>query len=286
MKKIILTESQERRLRQYILEMRLRTYIFDWDDNILYMPTKIKMDRKIRGKWVPVDVSTEEFAHIRNNPEYRVRNNDRDLAFEDFQKSEPFYADIKKAINSHSFAPSFEKFKESLIHGNPFGINTARGHKPETLKNGVKLFIDLVLTDSEKSEMMSNLKRNLNRSEGLTDNQLIDKYLDDLGEYYPVSSEEFGERFGLPVKGDASNPEHAKQVAIEHFVRKVFSNIEKLIAGGYTKMSVGFSDDDIRNVKAVERFIEEQLSVMYPEITFVVYDTSERGNRKMVFEIE
>jgi len=286
MKKIILTESQEIRLRKAILEMKLRSYIFDWDDNILYMPTKIKMDRNVGGKWVPVDVSTEEFAHVRTNPEYRLRNDDRDVAFEDFQKSEPFYADIKKAINSRSFAPSFEKFKESLIHGNPFGINTARGHKPDTLKQGVKLFIDMVLTDDEKEQMISNLKNNLNRVDGLNNDQLIDKYLDDMGEYYPVSSQEFGKRFGLPVSGSASNPEHAKQVAIEHFVKKVFNNIDKLIDGGYTKMSVGFSDDDIRNVKAVERFIEEQLSIMYPEITFVVYDTSERGKRKMVFEIE
>jgi hypothetical protein len=108
-----------------------------------------------------------------------------------------------------------------------------------------------------------------------------------MGEYYPVSSEEFGERFGLETTGGAANPEHAKQVAIEHFVQKVLRNVQKLVESGkYTKMSVGFSDDDLRNVKAVEEFIEHQLNKMYPEIHFVVYDTSEKGKRKMVIEKE
>ena len=49
----------------------MRSYIFDWDDNILHMPTKIKMDKKEGSNWVPVDVSTEEFALVRTNPDYR-----------------------------------------------------------------------------------------------------------------------------------------------------------------------------------------------------------------------
>ena len=46
MGKIILTESQYNNLRDSLLEMTMRSYIFDWDDNILYMPTTIKMDKK------------------------------------------------------------------------------------------------------------------------------------------------------------------------------------------------------------------------------------------------
>lgn len=284
MKKIILTESQKRRLRNSLLEMKMRSYIFDWDDNILYMPTTIKMDKNVNGEWIPVDVSTEEFAHVRSNPQYRPRNNDFTQAFKDFKDSEPFFKDTEKAIHQGRFAPSANKFKEALIHANHFGINTARGHKPEVLKKGVKLFINMVLSDEEKRTMVGNIKDILHLSTGLNDNQVIDLYLDEMGEYYPVSSNEFGERFGVPVTGGAANPEHAKQVAIEHFVRKVFSNVDKLVNSGYRKMSVGFSDDDLKNVKAVERFIEDQLKVMYPEIHFVVYDTSERGKRKMIIE--
>jgi hypothetical protein len=274
--------------------MRLRTYIFDWDDNILYMPTTIKMDKKKGGEWVPVDVPTDEYAHIRTSPEYRLRNNDVTVAFKDFRDSKPFIEDTKKAIHMNKFAPSADKFKEALIHANPFGINTARGHKPnvlrdgvkDVLRDGVKVFIDMVLTDEEKSEMVKNIKSILNQTKDLTDDQTIDYYLDEMGEYYPVSSEEFGKRFGLDTTGGAANPEHAKKVAIEHFVKKVFKNVKTLVSSDYKKMSVGFSDDDLRNVKAVEKFIEEELNKMYPEFHFVVYDTSDKGKRKMVIEKE
>lgn len=286
MKKYILSEKQYTKLQKYLIENRIRTYVFDWDDNILYMPTTIKMDKKEGDSWVPIDVSTEEFAHVRTNPNYRLRNNDSNLAFKDFKESEPFIRDAKQAIHANKFAPSADKFKESLIYANPFGINTARGHKPEILRDGVRLFIDMVLTREEKSEMVNNIRKLLKQTEGLTDDQAIDFYLDEMGEYYPVSSDEFGQRFGLEVSGGAANPEHAKKVAIEDFVKKIFRNIGTLINGEYTKMSVGFSDDDIRNVRSVEKFIEEELNKMYPEIHFVVYDTSDKGKRKMVIEKE
>ena len=286
MKKYVLSENQYIKLRNVLLETSLRTYIFDWDDNILYMPTTIKMDKKEGGKWVPVDVPTDEYAHIRTSPEYRLRDNSPGIAFSDFRESKPFIKDIKKAIHNNNFAPSADKFKEALINANPFGINTARGHKPEILRDGVRLFIDMVFTDEEKSEMVGNVKKILNQTKELTPDQSIDFYLDEMGEYYPVSSEEFGERFGLDTTGGAANPEHAKKVAIEHFVRKVFDNVKTLVNSDYKKLSVGFSDDDVRNVKAVEQFIEEELNKMYPEFHFVVYDTSDKGKRKMVIEKE
>jgi hypothetical protein len=286
MKKIILTESQKIKLQQYLKEEKnLRMYVFDWDDNILRMPTEVKMEKNENGKWVPLRVSTEDFAHFRTDPNYRTTPD----SFSDFTNNEAFLIDAKKAINNKSFAPSYKKFIESLIYANPFAINTARGHSPNTLKDGVKLFIQMVLSDDEKMMMINNIKKELPQSlvKGLNNKQLIDLYLDEMGEFYPVSSEEFGDRFGLNVKGGASNPEHSKKVAIAHFVEKVFRNVEKLIQSGeYTKVSFGFSDDDIRNVKATVELLEDELSKMYPEIHFVIYDTSEGGNKKIVIEKE
>lgn len=286
MKKYVLTENQYNKLRKNLSEMKLRTYVFDWDDNILYMPTTIKMDKKVGDKWVPLDVPTDEYTEVRTDSNYRLRNNDPNIAFKDFRDSKPFIDDTKKAIHNNRFAPSADKFKESLIHANTFGINTARGHKPETLRDGVKIFIQMVFTDEEKSEMIKNINNKLNQTNKLTDDQTIDYYLDEMGEYYPVSSKEFGDKFGLDVSGGAANPEHAKKVAIEHFVKKVFRNTQTLVDSDYKKMSVGFSDDDIRNVEAVEEFIENELNKMYPEFHFVVYDTSDKGKRKLVIEKE
>lgn len=293
MKKVIIKETQYEKLKKILSEVSSRSYIFDWDDNILFMPTKIKMDKKTDGGWEPIDVSTEEFAQIRTSPEYRLRNNDPIVAFEDFRLTDSFLRDAEQAIKDRKYAPSFDKFKEALIYGNHFAINTARGHKPEALKQGVKIFIDEVLTDDEKNTMIGNIRNEMtkdpfySKSKNLNDEQIIDFYLHEFGEYYPVSSEEFGKRFGLDTTGGAANPEHAKKVAIEHFTKKVLHNVKKLIdSGHYTKVSVGFSDDDIRNVDASKKFLNYELKHLYPEIHFVVYDTSEGGKKKLVVQKE
>jgi len=287
MNKIILNRKQLNNLNKILIEEKLRTYIFDWDDNILFMPTKIKMDVLDNGVWVPVDVSTEEYAKIRNNKNYRLRNNNPDEAFEDFRVDAVFLEDVVEAIHSNSFAPSAVKFKEALVYTNSFGINTARGHKPDTIKSGVKLFIDMVLTSSEKKTMVENIKMSLPKTLKLSDDESVDVYLNEMGEYYPVSSDEFGTKFGVPVVGGAANPEQAKKIAIKDFVEKILNQVNQLVDNDkYTKMSVGFSDDDIRNVKAVESFIELELKKLYPNIHFVVYDTSEKGKRKIVIKKE
>ena len=289
MKKILISESQYVTVRRSLLEASLRSYVFDWDDNILRMPSKIKMDKKEGENWVPKDVSTEEFAHIRTSPEYRFRNGDPEVAFSEFRGYEPFLKTVKEAIHNQTFAPSYKKFIEALTYANSFAINTARGHEPKALRDGVKLFIKMVLSPEEKKTMLQNILKELpkNLTKGLSDEQLVDLYLDERGEYYPVTSEEFGERFGLSVKGGASNPEHGKQVAIEHFTKKLVDGVKNHVMGGnYKKISLGFSDDDIRNVESVKNFIEQELSKIYPEVHFVIYDTSAGGKKKMVIEKE
>ena len=54
------------------------------------------------------------------------------------------------------------------------------------------------------------------------------------------------------------------------------------INSGYSSISFGFSDDDKKNVKAAIAFLKDELSKQYPEIHFVVYDTSEGGKSKIV----
>jgi hypothetical protein len=299
MKKIIIAELNKLKSKKLISERELRMYALDWDDNILRMPTKIYLKT---DDGAVIGMSTDDFAEYRHligkEPfQYQgksVVNFDND-AFRDFTHPETFLQDAEKAIRANRTSPSFDKFKENLIYANPFSIITARGHNPEVIKKGVKLFIDMVLTSEEKKEMVENIKDVINfekmgnfyKPEQLDDDTVIDIYLDEKGEYHPVSSKEFGEKMGLPVSGGAANPEHAKKMALANFVEKVFDNVGKLIENGqYSRVSLGFSDDDIRNVKAMIEFVEDELSRMYPEIHFVIYDTSEGGKRKLVIEKE
>lgn len=299
MKKIIIAELNKLKSKKLMVERDLRLYALDWDDNILRMPTKIYLktnDGEVVG------MATDDFAeyrHLIGKEPFEYEGNTivgfDDNAYRDFTHPETFLQDAEKAIKANRTSPSFDKFKETLIYANPFSIITARGHNPEVIKKGVKLFIDLVLSPEEKKEMINNIKDVINfeklgsfyKPEQLDDDTVIDIYLDDKGEYHPVSSKEFGEKMGLPVSGGAANPEHAKKMALANFVEKVFNNVGKLIQSGeYSRVSLGFSDDDIRNVNAMIEFVEDELSKMYPEIHFVIYDTSEGGKRKLVIEKE
>jgi hypothetical protein len=52
---------------------RFKYYCFDVDDNLLFMKTKIHLDKLENGEWVPYDVSTAEYALIRNDKvNYRI----------------------------------------------------------------------------------------------------------------------------------------------------------------------------------------------------------------------
>lgn len=285
----------KRILKEFVEERKLRLYSLDWDDNILGMPTKIYLKDENGNV---VGMSTDDFAEYRHligkEPfEYEGSNivGYDDNAYRDFVHPETFLSDTIKAVRKNRFSPSFKKFKETLIYANHFSIITARGHNPEVIKKGIKIFIDIVLTPEEKKRMVENIKDTINfeelsnfyKMDNLSDKQLIDIYLDEKGEYYPVSSKEFGKRFKLDSAGGASSPEQSKKIALSDFLEQVYIKVGKLIQSGkYGSVSLGFSDDDSKNVKSIIEHIEDELTRIYPEIHFVVFDTSEGGMKKIV----
>jgi len=263
--KLKLTESQYKTL----LEFQKRAYSFDWDDNILNMPTHIHLEKKVGGEYVPVDVSTSEFAEMRHlvGTEYRLLNDNPLEAFADFRDYDAFMRDTQKAVRQGEFGPSFDKFKEALMYGNDFSIITARGQSPKALRDGTRLLIDLTFSDDEKRTMEDNLR-----------GTSIDQYLS-LQDYHPVSSDEFKEKFG--AEGGAENPEIAKTIALRDFVSRVVRAAKKLeLNPEYKGLSVGFSDDDLGNVKKAEEYISNELKKTYPSVRFLVYDTSDPKDTK------
>ncbi len=273
---IKLTESQYKLLKEF----KKRAYSFDWDDNILMMPTRIHQDYNVNSNdftdfggegnniWVPVSVSTEQFRSVRHKlgKEFRYPNDDILSAFKDFRDYDAFIEDTKEALSYRRYGPSFKKFKEALISGSDFSIITARSNPPQAIKDGIKLIIKNMGWLEEKE-----MEKNLN---GLT----IDEYLN-LQDYHPVSSSEFAQKFGLDSV--STNPGEGKKIAFEDFVDRVVEK-ESFYEDNdkFEGISIGFSDDDISNVEVVEKLIEEKLKQKYPEITFLVYDTSDPQNPK------
>jgi hypothetical protein len=273
-------------------------YMFDWDDNILHMPTKIYLEKKTPGGWIPYDVSTAEFSLIRGDTEnYRPVDENWDKAFEEFydigrRGEEAFFEDTMAALKpviekQEGGGPSFRRFRKALIEGRLFAIITARAHSSKSIRRGVEYFIEMILTVDEKLQMIENLRRyNLffgERDSEMTNEEIVDKYLG-LNRYRGVTSPEFQELVGKQIESGAESPAVAKQFAIREFV----NHVKALVRGRDSEapISIGFSDDDAHNVATVQTFIAQELSTEFPDIRFVVYDTSDpdvpRGRKTVI----
>jgi D-Tyr-tRNAtyr deacylase len=266
---------------------RLRYYAFDWDDNILHMPTFIYMDRLVEDTWQSVSVTPSDFAIVRNDSNYRIRENNAIIAFQDFRDfgtrgSDVFVEDVKKAISKNNFGPSWNKFIRCLVEGSLFAIVTARGHEYDTLRNGVKWVIDNCLTQEQKDEMYDNcvkftlLFNGSNshlRCKGLfSENTLIKEYLNSC-KFYGVGvpmSESFKKEFNFP---ETLKIEDAKKLVLERFMEICHQN-GKLVDA---KVCIGFSDDDKKNVEHVKNFFHFK-SKIYSNMKLNVYDTSNKEN--------
>ena len=271
-------------------------YIFDWDDNILHMPTKIRLEHKEDdGSWKPVEVSTSTFAMIRADVEHYRAPTDGGwrAAFRNFEDEpgkdrfmEDTIAALEKVEHGEKPGPSYNALKKTLREGRLFSIVTARGHSPETIEKAVRVFIRYALTEQDREEMMSNLRgyrQWLDKVETFgTDAEELDYYLG-MCRYSAVTYDGFKERMAndpiyrekLATATTAAKPELAKEFAIRDFVEHVFHMLQR--TGGLGRsVAIGFSDDDKGNVKSVWNYIRAELSRRFDGIKFVVYDTSDK----------
>lgn len=260
---------------------------FDWDDNILHMPTKINMDKYVENSWIPLSVLPSEFAIVRNDKEYRIRDNDPYKAFLEFKDCGPrgdnsFMEDVKYSILNKQFGPSWDTFLKCLMEGSIFAIITARGHEYETIKNGVKYIIDKCLTHSQQNRMYNNCLgysnifekgRQYKRTEGrFSDNELIMTYLDAC-KYFGVGapfSESFKNEFDV-------NPNESIEVCKQLALGKFIDICNEY--GRYSNLgvSIGFSDDDKRNVEHIKHYFESK-SNDHINLRLTVFDTSDKNN--------
>ena len=237
----------------------MKYYAFDWDDNLMYMPTKIYL-KDDKGK--SVGMSTEDFAEYRteigeNDFEYEGHTivGFDDDPFRDFRVTgdKKFLEDAMKAKTG----PAWPDFVEAINNGSIFSIITARGHTPSIIKKAVYNLIKKNMHGINSNELVKNLLkyRELADEDKLTKDQLIRSYLD-MCRFHPVS---FGE-------GSATNPEQGKIDAMEEFIRyvKLMShNLQKKAfmknkISNYFTPFVGFSDDDVRNVEKMKSHFEKK----------------------------
>jgi hypothetical protein len=241
------------------LKPSMKYYAFDWDDNLMYMPTKIYL-KSNKGKIV--GMSTEDFSEYRTEigkVPFKYEGNMivdfDDQAFRDFRVSgdKKFMTD---AMTSQ-VGPAWSDFVEAVNNGSIFAIITARGHTPSVLKDTIHKLINKNKYGLNKKEIVKNLRkyRDITDEEDLTDDELIETYLE-MCKYHPVS---FGE-------GSAANPEELKVSAMRQFMEYVKNLSHRLQEKAYFKNKIsnyftpyiGFSDDDLKNVQAMKKHFDDE----------------------------
>jgi len=266
MKKVLLEENIKRLMEIMNVEVTegfddegnpdFKYYAFDWDDNIMFMPTEIMVstfgDQEI-------GMGTADFA------EYRSKIGKENFDFKGhtitgFAK-EPFInfgpegneQFVKDSLVAKT-GPSWDDFVECINGGSIFSIITARGHNPESLRDGVEEIVKAGKAGLSFESCVSSLKKYKGVIEG-DNEQMFREYLD-MCEFHPVS-------FG---KGSAANPEKDKIIALDGFIKhvnklsdelKMTMELENDIHNNFVP-KIGFSDDDKANVDNVKQYLDDK----------------------------
>ena len=137
-------------------------YFFDFDDNVAFLATTIFLFEKGSGR--EISVSTGEFAqwgrHVGSRgpfANFEVRYDDHSGSFRRFRdyspekveeflkKPQPFLEDLGQALANRDFhwkGPSWSCFYHASFNQRPVSVITARGHHPDTIREGISMFVD------------------------------------------------------------------------------------------------------------------------------------------------
>jgi hypothetical protein len=244
-------------------------YFFDFDDNVAFLSTKIFLFHKESGK--ESAVSTADFAQNgkkvgRTGPyrDFEVRLDDETGSFRRFRdfdakkmelalnRSQPFVEDMIEALGRsdvHWKGPSWSCFYHAAFNQRPLSVITARGHHPNTIRDGIQSFVQ-----------MGHLPVSPN-------------YLG----IYPVSHKET--RRNLGDVDERLTVAQLKRRAIRKSVEEAFE-----VYGFNDHHRFGMSDDDPHNVELI---IEEmaQLKKDFPKMSFFVIEAfGDRHTKIEIFE--
>ena len=248
----------------------LKYYAFDWDDNIVVMPTQIILKTDEGNE---IGMSTEDFAEYRQNigvEPFEYKNETVVGYSENPYRNFGVDGDKKFIVDSllASPGPSWNDFVECINGGSIFAIITARGHTPSVLRDSI---YNLIVTNHNgigSSKLIENLKKYRDLSgEVMKDDQLLIKEYLDMNKYYPVT---YGE-------GSASNPEEGKIKALREFINYVKYQSQKLgkkvsftndVTNNFIPQ-IGFSDDDPGNIDSIKSFLDKEYKDESPVKTYL-----------------
>ncbi len=246
----------EYRDRNYALGGR-SFYFFDFDDNILFLTTPIYLFHKKTGE--ELAVQSGEYARVRpllgrdgDFKDYELVDDDRVGSFRNFRdqnfsllerllrRNQSFIAEMDELLDRTDLewkGPSWDCFYHAVYNSRPVSVITARGHAPETVKQGI-----------ERLVRMGHLRKNPN-------------YLS----VYPVTHPQV-QRALLPDLPTADVPQ-LKRAAIRASVEQALK-----LYGEDRPHRFGMSDDDLHNLELITAEMTS-LKSEYPHLSFFVIES-------------
>jgi hypothetical protein len=234
-------------------------YFFDFDDNVAFLSTPAIIFHRDTG--AELKLSSGEFAQVHRDvgkqgpySDYKIDLCDRSGTFRCFRdqdiswlrkrlgKRQMFVQDLSNALGYPDIqwkGPSWSCFYHATLNKRPVSVITARGHHPNTIREGIQLFVDRGFLPNEPN------------------------YLS----IYPVTNPQVREELGdLKLEFSVAA---LKKEAIRASVEKAIETY-----GSSPFHRFGMSDDDPHNVELI---VEEMkvLKTKYPEMSFFVIETQQ-----------
>ena len=233
-------------------------YFFDFDDNVAFLSTPVFLFHKDTGD--EVAISSGDYARAQNAigafgpfADFRVRLCDETGTFRRFRDRdrasieravsaprEAFIEDLAEALGYPDFhwkGPSWSCFLHAAINQRPTALITARGHRPETIGEG----IDLLVSRGHLPAAPNFLA------------------------IYPVSNR--GVRAELGDVDFKLTVAELKKAAIRAAVERAVA-----LYGANPHHRFGMSDDDPMNIALIAQAMAE-MKARYPAMSFFVIET-------------
>lgn len=245
-------------------------YAFDWDDNIVSMPTKIILKDEDGDK---VGMTTADYARYGEQIGKEPFEYDGHTIVGAAQDSLYWFGvvgDKQFIVDAMTAKPAaaWPDFVEAINNGSIFSIVTARGHTPSVLKEGCYNYIVSNMNGIDSNELVKNLEkyRDLADEENVSKREMIREYLD-LCKFYPVT-------YGQGPEADVKSLKKLALMEFVNYVREMSNYIQKKAflknkISNYFVPKIGFSDDDLKNVDVVKKHFEKD-----PENIIKTYSTA------------
>jgi hypothetical protein len=236
-------------------------YFFDFDDNIAFLTTPLVLFH--RDTREELKVSSGDFAQHHHTfgksgiyADYTVdycdmtgtfrnfRDHDHDSLIKLENKKQIFVQDVAEALGYPDFqwkGPSWECFYHATFNQRPLSVITARGHHPNTIKEGIREFVRGKVLPLEPN------------------------YLS----IFPVSHKPT--RVILGDEDLTAGTAELKQRAIRASVEQAIE-----MYGMSPHHRFGMSDDDPKNIQLIAEEMT-RLKARYPEMSFFLIET-QHGN--------